>query len=352
MLGQADHGEIRALFAQVFGAPMSEALWRWKYDEGRGAAAGVHAPDGPPGALIAHYGGTRRELCLGREAIAGVQMGDVMVRTDARGILSRNGPFASVTRHFIAQQLGEAPRFAIGFGFPSGRHTRLGELLGLYRALGEIRELRWPTGPMTGLAGWRWRLEPVRLGKGAGGGEASVAGDGAVPGPGRTASDIARLDTHWRAMRAALPDWVLPRRDAAWCLHRYASHPHHRYRLNWLSCRLTRRTLGMLVVRPHDAAPGSPAGSASWEWMDWIGAPRHLPLALAAARAAAAAAGAGTLHGWFSAPLIERLIAAQGAAPTQVAVCSWCVTLQRASTVPDAIDTARWWLTSGDTDFR
>lgn len=345
MLDEREQPEIRALFAQVFGAPMSEALWRWKYAEGRGAAAGVRemgatgAADpaqpraagdgaaGATGALLAHYGGTRRDLCLGKDRIAGVQMGDVMVRPDARGILSRSGPFATVTRHFIAERVGEAPRFALGFGFPSGRHTRLGEVLGLYRALGEVRELRWPTAPARGWAGWRWPLVALATGQ---------AWEGITP--------------HWRAMRAALPDWVLPHRDAAWCRHRYADHPHHRYLVLELRDRLLRRKLGVLVLRPHEAPAGAPAGSGSWEWIDWIGDPRHLPRALIAARAAAADAGAGTLHGWFSAPLIAAFLG--GSAPTQTVVCAWCVTVQRASHVPAAVDIAPWWLTSGDTDFR
>ena len=35
-LGAAQRHEVSALFAQVFGLPMSDALWRWKYDAGRG----------------------------------------------------------------------------------------------------------------------------------------------------------------------------------------------------------------------------------------------------------------------------------------------------------------------------
>ncbi len=337
MLGDADQHEIRALFEQVFGAPMSEALWRWKYDEGRGAAAGVRSSDteAPPGPLIAHYGGTRRTLGLGRELVLGVQMGDVMVRPDARGILSRNGPFAKATRHFIDENVGEPPRFAIGFGFPSQRHARLGELLGLYRALGQVLELDWPATPARGWSNWRWRLEPL-----------VVANDDPRASPQRESRAWAAIDDHWRTMRATLTDWVLPQRDADWCRHRYTAHPHHRYRIDALRCRFTGRSLGVMVIREHGPTPEG----GLWEWMDWIGAPRHMPLALATARAHAAQAGVASLRGWFSAPLVDAWLGGR-CAPATV-VCSWCVTAQRAGAVPANIDTARWWLTSGDTDFR
>jgi hypothetical protein len=331
-LGEDRQGEICALFEQVFGGSMSEALWRWKYDGGRGCASGARADDDAQGALLAHYGGTARMLCLGNTTIAGVQMGDVMVRPDARGVLSRSGPFARVTRHFIDERVGDGLRYAVGFGFPNARHARLGELLGLYRALGEVRELAWPAANPTGQAAWRWRLEALP----------------ALDAP-DAAQAWARVDGLWERMRRALPEWLIAQRNGAWVRHRYADHPHHRYRLDWLRCRWTRRVLGVVVMRVP-AAEAAAAG-AGWEWMDWIGEPRHLPLAIEVARAEAARAGAGWLRGWFSAPLIARFVPHAGE-PAPVPVCTWCVTVRRSADVPAALDAAPWWLTGGDTDFR
>lgn len=335
-LTAADAADVRALFAQVFNAPMSDALWQWKYAAGRGCAFGVRGPDG---ALVAHYGGTARTLCMDSRSVRAVQMGDVMVRHDARGVLSRNGPFALATRHFIARHVGGAEpgaegAFELGFGFPSARHARLGELLGLYRALGAVRELRWRAKPLHGWAAYRWQWQPQEP----------------------AAVDWGRVDALWQHMRAALPGWVVPQRDAPWCRHRYASHPEHRYGMGWLRCRFTRRKLGLMVIK-WPGTPTAPAAGDTWEWMDWIGDPAHLPLALAVARGAAAQRGAGWLQGWFSQPVANRMLSEAArfslsdTAHDQV-VCSWCTTAARASTVPDDADGAPWWLTSGDTDFR
>jgi hypothetical protein len=327
ILGPRDRADVLALFEQVFGGPMSEALSDWKYGAGRGLAGGVRDDEGR---LLAHYGGTLRELCLGARCFGGIQMGDVMVRADGRGILSRRGPFASLASFFIDATIGEAPRAALGFGFPNDRHSRLGELLGLYLSLGEVRELRWPAAAGSGWPGPRWQLVPA----------------------GRTRADRERLDRCWRTMRAALPDWVLPRRDPAWCEHRYAAHPHHDHRMLWLRCRYTRRVAGALVIREH--APAGAAGERTWECMDWIGEPRYLAPALEAACAAAHDQGVAALQGWFSAPIVERFLAAPQRLPppTQTVVCRWCASPRRAADVPPAVDTAPWWLTSGDTDFR
>ena len=330
-----DAPDIRRLFETVFGAPMSEALWRWKYDDARGCASGVRAGDG---ALVAHYGGTRRTLCLEGQAIDAVQMGDVMVRPDARGVLSRNGPFARATRHFIDARIDRAGGFEVGFGFPGARHARLGERLNLYRALGEMRELRWTANERRSALHWRWQLAPLPNAR-----------------PDRADAQAKHIDTCWRRMRQALPGWVVPKRDAAWTRHRYGQHPHHRYHLHWLQCRITRRRVGLAALRSHGEGGEQPV----WEWLDWVGPPAYLPAALASIRAAAARARALAVYGWFSAPLIAAFLhppagSLRGAsAPADDSlVCNWCVTVARAATVPAAFDSTPWWLMGGDTDFR
>lgn len=334
-LDARDAPEIRALFAQVFGAPMNEALWRWKYAGQRGFASGLRAVDGT---LVAHYGGTRRSLRAGGQTIAALQMGDVMVRPDARAILSRRGPFAQVTRHFIAHQLGDQAGHALGFGFPGERHARLGERLGLYRSLGEVRQRQWAAVAPGGLGLRRWRLEPLRTGP-----------------AGLHPHECARLDACWARMQAALTAWVVPVRDGAWCQHRYGAHPQHRYLLRWVRCRLTGRRAGAVVLRP----PAQDDAGASWEWLDWIGPPSRMRLALALVRAEAARAQAASVHGWFSAPLLGTFLAPRAGdaagdepSPPDLVVCTACTTVDRASTVPADIDHRPWWLSSGDTDFR
>ena len=81
----------RDLFQSVFGQPMSQAHWQWKYANGHGEATGVRNASGK---LVAHYGAMPRPiLFFGQDAMA-VQIGDVMVLPEARGVWSRSGPFS------------------------------------------------------------------------------------------------------------------------------------------------------------------------------------------------------------------------------------------------------------------
>ncbi len=326
-LGAAQMEEIRALFAQVFGHPMSEALWRWKYDGGRGRATGTRGDDG---SLLAHYGGTARTLICTGEAVQAVQLGDVMVKTEARGILSRQGPFATATQAFLQDHIGTPTGFALGFGFPNARHTRLGEKLGLYTPVGEILELRWKLSSCA-TPFWKrpWVTAPIDWGM---------------------AGTDARLNALWQALRASAREFVLPQRDADWWRHRFANHPDGAYRCWWVRGRYARRILGAVVLRPAKDAGGD------WELLDWLGAMEHMPVLMAAARELAAQGGASVLTSWISQPLVRRLqdLAApvDGIRATEQTACPHCVTQRMSAAVPTGIGGQPWWLTGGDTDFR
>lgn len=314
-----DISEVRTLFAEVFGQGMSEEVWRWKYADGRGAGTGARDEGGR---LLAHYGGTARTLVVQDKCLAAVQMGDVMVIRHARGILSRRGPFATAANAFISRNVGLSGRFALGFGFPSARHARLGEALGIYHRLGEVMELTWPRAP----AKFQFKLNMN-----------CTAVDWQSP------ATPPRLDDLWKEFRADAPYFVLPKRDGDWWRHRYANHPEGRYRCWWIRSPLTRRITGALALRPN---------GDSWELLDWLAPPRALPQLLACARSLAAQAGA-QLHGWFGAALIDMLTDAD---PTHLAImqkaCDFCVTIQRAPHVPADLLDRPWWITGGDTDFR
>lgn len=321
-LGPAESPEVRALFAQVFGSSMSDALWQWKYADGRGQATGTRDHEGK---LIAHYGGTARTLLWDGRERAAVQLGDVMVMEQARGVLSRNGAFATAAQSFLQQHIGAQTRFAIGFGFPNERAARLGKALGLYETLGEVLALAWPS-PPAGHNGGKLRLW------------ATAPLDWADP------HTQGRLDTLWQALRSDAQGFVLPRRDANWWRHRFASHPDGPYQAWWVRHRFTRRILGAVVLRP---------GPATWEIVDWLAPLRHTATVLVAARAVAASAGATALTGWFSAPLAARLGAmpALADASSQLA-CTNCVTVARDPAITGDLLQRPWWLTGGDTDFR
>lgn len=314
--------EIRALFEQVFGSPMSEALWHWKYADQRGLATGTRDRHDR---LLAHYGGTVRTLLVQGQPLTAVQLGDVMVAPDARGFLSRNGPFAVATQGFLQQHVGPDRPFALGFGFPGARHVRLGEKLGLYAATNEVQEWLWPQAPRPPL--WErlhWHITPIDW--------------AATP----TAPQLNQL---WQAMQSQTTHFVIGQRDALWWQHRFANHPAGHYRCFWLRQRLSGRTVGALALKTPTET-GQP-----WELLDWI-AP--LPLAatvVQAARTIAAQAGS-ALQGWFSSPVADLLRQQPTLDPTHTQpACMACVTIRQRAGLPD-LTRLPWWLTGGDTDFR
>lgn len=324
-LGIAEMPEIRTLFAQVFGHSMSDALWRWKYDAGRGIATGTRDEQGR---LLAHYGGTARALQVNGVAVSAVQLGDVMVAAQARGILSRRGPFATAATAFLQHHIGSPGAYALGFGFPNQRHTRLGEKLGLYNALGNVQELSWT-------------CEKTRTSLFFG------ADSHSTPLDWSDARTDNLLNGLWRALSQDARGFVIPRRDAPWWRHRFANHPEGPYRCWWVHGSWSRRLLGAIALKPG----GQPG--ANWEILDLLGPTKHWHAMLCAARLLAQQGAADRLTGWFSDAVVNivRSRDVGSIAASQVA-CPHCVTRQRSPEWADVVTTQPWWLTGGDTDFR
>lgn len=325
--------EVRTLFAEVFGHEMPAALWHWKYGDGRGLATGAREGSGTStaGRLLAHCGGTQRVLWCQGQALAAVQLGDVMVQAQARGVFSRSGPFVVMVRRFLHSLVGDGRMFASGFGFPNDRHVRLGELLGLYRPVAQVFDVLWPAPGIS-----RQRL--IRLGS------RTTALDW-----GHRAETDSRLDALWLQLKnsALGQEWVLGQRDARWWRHRYANHPQSPYVCLWVHARWTGRLLGAVVLRP---AVGS---GAAWELLDWLCAPRDMGAVLCAAWTYCGARGA-RLCGWVSGPLLEQVHSAapsMGACAQQQIACS-AVTAGEVATKAAGLHSQPWWLTGGDTDFR
>ena len=324
-LGIEEMPEIRALFTQVFGHSMSDALWRWKYDAGRGIATGTRDEQGR---LLAHYGGTARALQVNGVAVSAVQLGDVMVAAQARGILSRRGPFATAATAFLQHHIGSPGAYVLGFGFPNQRHTRLGEKLGLYNALGNVQELSWT-------------CEKTRTSLFFG------VDCHSTPLDWSDARTDNLLNGLWRALSQDARGFVIPRRDAPWWRHRFANHPEGPYRCWWVHGRWSRRLLGAIALKP-----GGQRG-ANWEILDLLGPTKHWHAMLCAARLLAQQGAADRLTGWFS-DAVADIVRSQDVgsiAASQVA-CPHCVTRQRSSEWADVVTAQPWWLTGGDTDFR
>lgn len=302
-----DFDELAALFQDVFGHPLSRALWDWKYGASRGNAVLVRSE----GKVVAHYGGIYRDILRCGKPDRVAQIGDVMVQSRERGVLTRNGPFFLIGTSWPEVY---GPR---GFGFPNARAMRVAEKMGLYTKAGQMAQLRWlPSSP-------RWRLQTrVRnLARGN-------AADGALVAP------------LWAAMAHDLRESVVGVRDWAYLERRYFSHPHNHYELLLVTARLTGKPLGVAVLqRLEDAC----------ELMDVIAPLAHFALVIDQARRLTGRWGLPSLYAWTTTNHLPLFVACEGTEePLNVLIpaSSWTADPQ------SELFVGKWWLTSGDTDFR
>ncbi len=322
---ERDAPALHELFRNVFGHEISPAFWQWKYGEGRGV--GTVAVRG--GEIVAHYGCiARRILLFGKPRIAH-SIGDVMVQSRERAVFTRAGPFflttttlAEVLAYRAAHTVAVADRPVQGFGFPNEGAMRVAEKTGLYVEVGRMVAVHWTPWPdRPQLTTRRRRLEAPLS-----------------PGDART------VDALWAAMGVDLAGTLVGVRDARWLCERYLGHPQHRYEAMLVSGRFSGRPLGVFVLRCE-------GGNA--ELVDIIAPLRRIPRLLGEARRLCARRGLAELFCWITQPHAHFFTATGGVEkPLDVRIPSshWFRSPDPDATVERVRD--RWWLMSGDTDFR
>lgn len=291
---------------------MPPAQWRWKY-AGTYCWGTLVRSDGE---LIAFYGGMPRRVQLFGEEVSGIQIGDVMVAPLHRRVLTRRGPFFLVATTFAERLIGPDKPYSLSFGFPSDRHSRLGEHLGVYQRIGpSIAEASWS--PLPYRPSLRYKMRPV------------------------TADSVKVIDVLWHAMSRDFNDHIVPVRDSAYIAHRFLGHPSVTYLPVLVSHRLTGKSVGVIIMRDH--------GDDGLELLDLIAPRNYLAMLVERARQIAGSMGRCRLFAWLSGAAVTEL---EGSLPR---VQSLNIPL---STIiwkipPDAQCLKdRWWLMGGDTDFR
>lgn len=312
-LNVEDAPAVRRLFAEVFQKPMSEGLWRWKYAGGQGHGIGVWRGR----ELVAHYGGMGRDMLYFGQARRAVQITDVMVKAAGRGAVRKSSPFYLAGAAFLERYIGYAQPYLLGFGFPSERHMRLAQRLGLYAPVGAMVQTLWET------AGAR---PPLAL--------------AAHP---LTSADWEEnrqaVDGLWQGLADDLATYIVARKDAAFLRERYLRHPEHHYALVLLRRRLTRGPVGLAVLRlEQDHAL----------LMDVVCPLRHLPAVLRAALAESARAGRPRMKTWCSRAFARRF-QVHGAVQNDLPIITPTNILTPAPAPEELRD--KWWLMPGDTDF-
>lgn len=196
----ADAPGIRRVFQNVFGSPLSEAEWRWKFEQDPDGWRGVVAL--LDGEVVGTYlGWGARFLLDGAERLL-YSVGDVATEKRVRGMGGRRSVFGAMAEAFFAGVEREVP---FCYGFPGARHERVSEKIVGSRTLFPVRLVQASTDA----------LGPPPRDMETG----DMAGDG--------------FDALWRAASKTLTHAAVRNRDRVnWRFH---ARPNRHYRMVWRS---------------------------------------------------------------------------------------------------------------------
>lgn len=228
--------QCRSLFKSVFGAEISEKFWLWKYPlHGKHFSLAVCDAD----RLVAHFGVIPRLLHQGAETILAAQVCDVMIAPDMRGGIGK-GVFSGILQVItgflgnILDYKNNAHAIAVGFGFPHGRHMKLGFRLGFYKKAGELCELSVVCGARENYP--QNNFLPLAFNEGA---------------------TQVLWNNAWAALKKSSHNYRILDRSWTYCRRRYEFHPQFKYRL------LSGPNDSVWVVRVEH--------NGHWRLMDYIG---------------------------------------------------------------------------------
>lgn len=305
-----NESELLDLFAESFGHDVSPAVWRWKYRFTPNPGTVVYDGD----RAVAFNGGMpRKARVLGVEEQV-VQMGDVMVAPDIRGILTRRGPFYLSVHKYFSERVGPEHEFSLAFGFPNARHARLGVKQKLYCEVDKIVQARWGA-----IAGRSWTLSARAL----------------------TESDLPLVDTLWSEMMQTAERLAIGVRDGDWIRHRYMEKPSSHYKVMLVFGRLTRKPKGVVVLKDH--------GKDGVELIDMVAAKKDFNALVHVARIMTRRLEREWLFGWFTPSALDWC-------RETIPIVEETDVVIPGSAVNDVESALRvkgcWWLMGGDTDFR
>ncbi|MFI3157694.1 MAG: GNAT family N-acetyltransferase [Methylococcaceae bacterium] len=308
--GHENEAELLDLFRTAFGHEMPPEQWRWKYQGLDIQGALVRCE----GRLAAFYGGMPRAIRLFGSPATAVQIGDVMVHPQERGVLKRKGPFFLAAANFAERFVGNNNVFPLAFGFPSERAYRLGARLGLYEQVGEIMRVTWPA--VQTRPSLKIRIRALE------------------------ADQHAVVDQLWDEMAEALRDQIIGVRNWDYVQRRYLNHPTLSYQVFLVSSRWTGKPIGLFVVRILED---------SVELMDLIAPPKRIPILVNNVCRLAGNLNKALAYSWITAQHAPLLAGETGEITSaNIPLPNICWT----PGIPATELLNRWWLMGGDTDFR
>lgn len=303
---------LQPLFETVFKHPVSLALLHWKYGDQRGESWLAESADGQP---TVHCGLYFRDVRLRGRVLRVPQLVDLMAPPKSGGLTRTESPFALLMRKILADLPRADNPDGVAFGFPSDRAMRLGEHMGVYRAVDRMMELEFA--PKRRRFGPRWRVL------------SSVS-----------ALDAVVLNDLWTAMSGDLSACALGVRDVGYLQQRYLAHPEKRYTLLLVESHWWRRPIGLAVIGQ---------GEDRRELLDVVSCWDNVPAVIGAAQAWLAESAAQSLTFLLTERFARQLASlAVRCEPSQFRI------MANPFSPPSSIAALerQWWLTGGDTDYR
>lgn len=303
-----DREHFLALFQSAFGHAMPTSLWTWKY--GHQGRHGVFAH--VDGKVIAYYGGLPRKFTLNGQTVSAVQVCDVMVAPEMRGILTRRGPFIQTADTFLTAQIGQDKTHRFAFGFPSERAARMGEKSAWYARTDSFLEATWSVAIRLPL--W-FKVTPL------------------------PEDHDELVDNLWQTMQTSLPNHLLPIKDSPFFNWRYKGHPERNYPSYVVSWRMTNKVIGIVTLHDHGPELGI-------EIMDLLAPASGLKTLHLAAQKICIRSGHTRLFSWVTPAILSFL----PKPAQQIEVSGVYVTPEYKQIIEQ--ERVNCWLMSGDTDFR
>ena len=303
---------LQPLFEAVFKHPVSLELLNWKYGDQRGESWLAESVNGQP---MMHCGLYFRDVMLGGDLLRAAQLVDLMAPATSRGLSRKTSPFAVLMQTILAGLPRPDNPLGIAFGFPSDRAMRLGERMGVYRAVDSLMELEFA--PICRRFGPRQRVLSLD-----------------------DTADAAILEELWATMQSDLSAFAVGVRNVHYLKQRYLAHPEKRYTLLLIESFWRKQPIGVAVIGPH-------AGRR--ELLDIVCAWQNVPEVIGAAQCWQAENSCKALY--FSlterfARQLEFLAVRNESTQFRIMANPFAPTATIASLE------SRWWLTGGDTDYR
>lgn len=314
ILDESHASEMIDLFKRTFNQSMSLKDWEWKYKLNLGRQIGIWREN----QLIAHYGGCGRKIMFFGQPQNAVQITDVMVDAKDRGILTKKNPFFMMAATFPERFVGYGKLFLLGYGFPNERAMKVAERHKLYAEVGNLVEISW--NPLSRSPLWKTHLQVITRN--------------------HSNAIINSINECWQRMAKDLKNAIIGVRDYQYLQYRYFNHPNQEYQIVLVKNRFGSKTHGILILR-HDLG--------SCEIIDLIAPLAEIPLLITHARRLAGIQGATRVFCHISENFVTYFATNGGVIKTleiRIPATIW-------SNAPSPeILRNKWWLMSGDKDFR